>query len=74
MHFDNTRVLPALRQIYINVTKDALASNTFCPEKYTDPKGARLFCPLKVYSFQLRHVQFDERSFLLCSEKLVCLK
>jgi hypothetical protein len=49
---------------FVTVTKDALASNTFCPEKYTDPKGARLFCLLPVYSFQLRHVQFDERTFL----------
>ena len=46
------------------MTTDVLASNTVCPEKYTDPKGARLFCLLPVYSFQLRHIQFDERTFL----------
>lgn len=49
---------------FVTVTKDALASNTFCPEKYMDTKGARLFSLLPVYSFQLRHVQFDAQTFL----------
>jgi hypothetical protein len=49
---------------FVTVTKDALASNTFCPEKYMDTKGARLFSLLPVYSFQLRHVQFDDQTFL----------
>jgi hypothetical protein len=51
------------------VAKVALVSNTFCPEKYTDPKGARPFCLLPVYSFQLCHIRFGEETFLLLLRK-----
>jgi hypothetical protein len=41
-----TLITPGYYQCFCNfvtVTKDALASKTFCPQKYTVPKGARLF-------------------------------
>ena len=49
---------------FVTMTKNALASNTFCPEKYTDTKGARLFSLLPVYAFSCAMSQFDDQTFL----------
>jgi hypothetical protein len=50
-------------ETFVRNTREAINGGTFQPEKYTDPKGTRLFTLLPVHSFQLRHVQFDIRSF-----------
>ncbi|KAI8393393.1 uncharacterized protein BYT42DRAFT_619241 [Radiomyces spectabilis] len=61
------RALPAeiLNQLhqFIHETITAIATNNFRPEKYTDPKGTRRFTFLPIYSYQMRHVQFDRQSF-----------
>ena len=48
---------------FISETSTAIDQKTFRPMKYTDPKGARRFTLLPVYSFQLRHISLDNQSF-----------
>jgi hypothetical protein len=50
-------------ETFVRDTREAVKGGIFQPEKYTDPKGTRLFTLLPVYSFQLRHVEFDIRTF-----------
>jgi hypothetical protein len=47
----------------VEETKGTIAANAFRPEKYTDPKGGRLFTLLPVYSFQARHIRIDAPTF-----------
>ena len=44
---------------FVNQTKISISGRTFRPEKYTDPKGVRLFTLLPVYSFHPRYIQID---------------
>ncbi|OZJ06847.1 hypothetical protein BZG36_00041 [Bifiguratus adelaidae] len=48
---------------FIQQVTTAIKSNSFQPMKFTDPKGARRFTIVPVYSFQQRHIQFDSRTF-----------
>jgi hypothetical protein len=41
-------------------TIQALKSNNFRPEKFTDPKGLRRFTVAPVHSFKCRHIQLDK--------------
>jgi len=53
-----TEVIQAITN-FVNQTKISISGRTFRPEKYTDPKGVRLFTLLPVYSFHPRYIQID---------------
>ena len=46
---------------FVEDTREEIITNTFRPSKYTDPRGARLFTVLPVYSLQVRHVPINEK-------------
>ena len=45
-------------------TKAEIANKSFRPEKFTDPRGARLFTMVPIYSFQLRYTDFNQQTFM----------
>ncbi|KAL1931005.1 hypothetical protein VTP01DRAFT_10142 [Rhizomucor pusillus] len=50
-------------QNLVTTTQDELKRGCFNPLKYTDPKGARRFSILPLYSVQKRHVLLDNQAF-----------
>jgi len=44
---------------FVNETKISISGRNVRPEKYTNPKDARLFTLLPVYSFHPRYIQID---------------
>ncbi|KAF7723475.1 hypothetical protein EC973_001986 [Apophysomyces ossiformis] len=46
-------------QEFVKSTTSAIENKTFCPLKYTDPRGCRRFTLLPVYSYLCRHITID---------------
>ncbi|GAA5798102.1 hypothetical protein HPULCUR_003502 [Helicostylum pulchrum] len=44
---------------FVEETRDSIATNTFRPEKYTDPRGARLFTMISLYSTKMRYIPIN---------------
>ncbi|GAA5814013.1 hypothetical protein MFLAVUS_007503 [Mucor flavus] len=44
---------------FVEETRDSIATNTFRPEKYIDPRGARLYTIIPLYSMQMRHIPIN---------------
>ena len=47
---------------FAQTTIDAIESNTFAPEKFTDPKGCRRFTLTPIHSFQLRNIPLNKQT------------
>ncbi|GAB5585820.1 hypothetical protein Unana1_00720 [Umbelopsis nana] len=60
----HSAILPKrdLVENFVNTTVRELESNTFRPEKYTDPKGSRKFSLLPIFSMQAGHIALNKET------------
>jgi hypothetical protein len=48
--------------IFVYRTREDIVTKTFRPEKYTDPRGVRLYTILPIYSAQMRFIPLNKQA------------